>query len=385
MAYVEGRVVYDADSHVMELSGWIEPFADAATARHLRPLYLGAAGFLADRAVAEAEARRVAGGVAVAERDPHELLQAKGWSAIGAFDPEERAQVLDSMGFAAQFVFPTFAGTQFAGRDLDLLYGGTDALNRAIAAFCAGDQRMLAVGVVPWGDPQRTVLAARRALDAGCQALQFPSELPKGAVSPTHRLHHELWAMLEERNVPALTHIGGNGNPVPRGYHDNGIEVTDFLGGGENVRSKDFLAIHQRSEVFWGAMVLDGILERFPGLRGGAIEEGALWVPSWLIRLDVAIRGFSRTESTLRELPMRPSEYVHRQLRFTPFPNEPVDWLIRSSSDDLYLFSSDYPHPEGTKDPVARFESTMGDVSEATRERFYSLNFADLYRGTVPV
>ena len=56
--YVGERVVYDADSHVMELPGWLEQFADAATAEHLRPLALGGAGALADRAVEEAAGRR---------------------------------------------------------------------------------------------------------------------------------------------------------------------------------------------------------------------------------------------------------------------------------------------------------------------------------------
>ena len=385
MAYINDRVVYDADSHVMELPNWIEPFADAATAARLRPLYLGAAGAFAERAVLEADSRRTAGTVVPVDADPLELLKPKGWSAQGAFDAAERTRVLDALGFRAQLVFPTFAGTQFAGRDLDLLYGGTDALNRAMAAFCADDSRLLAVGVVPWADPVRTIAAAQHAIAAGCRAIQVPSDLPRDVVSPTHPVHHPLWELLEHENVPVLTHIGGGGQPVRRGFHDNGIEVTDFLGGGENVRSKDFMAVHHRSEVFWAAMVLDGVLERFPGLRGAAIEEGALWVPTWLRRLDLAIRSFSRTESVLRNLELAPSEYVRRQLRFTPFPNEPVGWMIAEAGSELFMFSSDYPHPEGTKDPAQRFEATMDAVTGADRDGFYAANFAALYRDDVPV
>jgi predicted TIM-barrel fold metal-dependent hydrolase len=53
--------------------------------------------------------------------------------------------------------------------------------------------------------------------------------------------------------------------------------------------------------------------------------------------------------------------------------------------ENLFMFSSDYPHPEGTKDPVARFESTMTELDETFRDRFYADNFAELYRGRVPV
>ena len=383
MSYVGDRVVFDADSHVMELPGWLERFADSSTAETLRPLALGGAGALADRAIEEAANRR-AGGVATIDGDPEQLLRSKGWGAVGAFDATERSFVLDQLGFAAQFVFPTFAATQFAGRDLDLLYGGSDALNRAMAEFCDGDRRLLAVASVPWGDPLRTAAAARRAIDAGCRAVMVPTDLPRGVVSPTHPDHHQLWAMLEAENVPVVSHIGGGGRPVRPGFHDNGHTVTDFLGGGENVRAKDFMAIHQRPEVFWAAMVLDGMFEKFPGLRGASVEEGAMWVVPWIRRLDRAMQ-FAKTEAPLQELTKLPSEYVSEHLRFTPFAGEPVGWMVEQAGAELFMFSSDYPHPEGTRDPVQRFEATMDTSNDVVMDRFYRSNFETLYRGSVPV
>ena len=38
------------------------------------------------------------------------------------------------------------------------------------------------------------------------------------------------------------------------------------------------------------------------------------------------------------------------------------------------MFSSDYPHPEGTNDPKGRFERTMGNLDEDARDRFYRRN-----------
>ncbi len=37
-----------------------------------------------------------------------------------------------------------------------------------------------------------------------------------------------------------------------------------------------------------------------------------------------------------------------------------------------------YPHAEGGRDPLARFERSLGDLSEQTRERFYAGNLAQL-------
>ena len=199
-----------------------------------------------------------------------------------------------------------------------------------------------------------------------------------GERAPTHPDLDGFWTLLEERDVPFVLHVGGGGRLLDPAFHNNGLPVTDHLGGGENVRSKDFLAIHHSPEVFLGTLILDGLFDRFPGLRGGCIEQGAGWVVSWLEHLDYAQRAFRRTEEPLRTLAERPSEYVRRHLKFTPFPGEPVGWMIERAGSELFMFSTDYPHPEGGRDPLAKFEETMTETSEADRARFYSGNMAEL-------
>ena len=369
-----GRVVYDADSHLMELPGWLVEYADPDVRELIRPLYLGGAGALADDAVARAESRRTDGESAATV----EIMSHKGWHALGAFDAAERSRALDRLGFAAQLVFSTFAPTQFLSDDPALLFGGTRAHNRAMVDFCREDARLLPVGFVPWGAPELTFRAAKEAIDLGCAAILVPSVPARDGVSPTHPDHHPLWALLQDADVPFVLHIGGGGRLTRPVFHRNGIEVTDFLGGGENIRAKDYIGISHPPEMFLAAMVFDGILEKFPNLRGGSIEQGALWVVPWMRKLDLAQRTFGRTEPVLRDLGLLPSEYVRRQLRFTPFPGEPVGWMIEHAGDELFCFSSDYPHPEGTRDPIARFETTLDGVDHNARDRFYTTNFADL-------
>jgi len=373
--YADGRTFYDADSHLMELSHWLVTYADPEIRDRLRPLYLGGAGVLAEQAIAAAETRR--GNPAAAVALEANLMTAKGWHALGAFDPVERSRALDLLGFEKQLVFSTFAATQFLGDDFDLLYGGARAHNRAIAEFCAHDDRLIGVGFVPWGDPERTSLAATEAIAMGCGAILIPSQPPRDK-SPTHPDYHGLWARLEEAAVPFMLHVGGGGRPLRSAFHQNGKpKTTDFLGGGENIRSKDFMVLHNPPETLLSCMVLDGIFESFPGLRGGCIEQGAMWVIPWLKRLDLAQQTFQRTEPALR-LPRRASEYVRGHVWFTPFPTEPVGWMIQQAGEDLFLFSSDYPHPEGGRDPVRRFESSLEGIPESAKQRFYSVNFADM-------
>ena len=159
MPYATGRTYFDADSHLMELSDWLVQYADPGVREKIRPLYLGGAGALAEQAVKEAEARR--GDAEKARALEGALMKAKGWNALGAFDSAERRRALDLLGFDRQLVFSTFAASQFAGDDLELLYGGTRALNRAMADFCSDDERLIAVGFVPLADATRAAQVVR--------------------------------------------------------------------------------------------------------------------------------------------------------------------------------------------------------------------------------
>jgi len=75
---------------------------------------------------------------------------------------------------------------------------------------------------------------------------------------------------------------------------------------------------------------------------------------------------------------LKPSEYVHRQLKFAPLPPEPVGWMIEQSSPELFLFSTDFPHPEGGRDPLKRFAGALANIDEDAKDLFYARNFVEL-------
>jgi predicted TIM-barrel fold metal-dependent hydrolase len=376
--YVGERSVLDADSHVMELADFLDDFIDPAMKDRLRAMTsIDLDGVLAD-AVAKSKARHVDAGVAkLAEQ---RLLRDKGWHAMGAFDPTERSRVLDLLGVEGQLVFATFATARFAGKDEDRLYAGSSAQNRAMADFCSQDTRLLPVAFVPLVDPSRATSLAVEAIETGCAAVMVPSTAA-GMRAPTHPDLDRFWDLLSDANVPFVLHVGGGGRLLDPAFHNNAMPVTDHLGGGENVRSKDFLGIPHSPELFLGAMIYDGLFDRFPRLRGGCIEQGAGWVVSWMRHLDYGVRAFRRTEEPLRRLELAPSDYVRRHLKFTPFPGEPVDWMIEQSGAELFMFSTDFPHPEGGRDPLQKFDEALARSSEEDHSRFYYDNMYELLHG----
>ena len=375
MSYADGRAILDADSHLMELPGFLEPFMQPDMVEKLRGRTMSMLKPVLDRATQASEARAV--DAAARTEAEQRLWQDKGWNAMGSFDPAERSHVLDLFGFDGQLVFATFATAQFVGKDQDLLYAGSAAHNHAVVDFCKDDQRLLPVAYVPLVDPDRAVTVLREALDLGSAAVHVPSTAA-GERSPTHPDLFPFWEMLADSGVPFVLHVGGGGRLLDRAFHNNGMPVSDHLGGGENIRSKDFLAIDNSPCLFLGTLILDGLFDRFPLLRGGVIEEGASWVVSWLHQLDFAQRAFRRTEEPLRNLQLRPSDYVRKHLKFTPFPGEPVGWMMEQAGAELFMFSTDFPHPEGGRDPKAKFEDAMPGVSEADQQRFYYSNMAEL-------
>lgn len=395
MTYAGERTILDADSHVMELADFLDAHIDPAQRDRLRRGGLDAVAAVLDDAQAKAQ-RRASDRQAAAEAEER-LMRDKGWYAMGGWDTAERSRVLDLLGFDAQLVFATFATALYSlprsphryqdrgelEADVDLLYAGCRAQNKAMASFCAGDDRLLAVAFTSLIDPVRAVGVAEEAIADGCAAVMVPSTAP-GDIAPTHPDLDGFWGLLEARNIPFVLHVGGGGRLLDRAFHNNAMPVTDHLGGGENIRSKDYLTIYHSPALFLGALILDGLFDRFPGLRGGCMEQGAGWVVSWLHHLDYAQRAFSRTEEPLRRLEAKPSEYVHRHLKFTPFAGEPVGWMMEQAGADLFMFSSDYPHPEGGRDPLAKFEAELDGVGTAERHRFYHANLAELIQAKLP-
>jgi predicted TIM-barrel fold metal-dependent hydrolase len=396
--YVSGRVVHDADAHIMETPTWLRDYADPAVRDQIAPLSLSGGNELRQTGDPEEQLRDLEaafdrlrnkhGSDEYRATEAEEIMARKNFAATGAFIPEDRSRALDLLGFSSQLVFNTFHNRRLhdwehAG-NLELALGTARAHNRGMVEFCADDIRLLPTCYVPLVDFDEAAAMADEAIAMGAAALLVASGCPPGH-SPSHLGLDPVWARAQEAEIPIVFHVGGTGDLIDGSYFLNGLPIPpDFHGGEENFRSVDYMGIPGPPAQTLATMIFDGVLERFPDLRIGVIEQGAIWVPSWMRQMESAFEAFVKHEERLRALSMRPSDYVRRQVRFTPYPTEDVGWIIEQAGPEVCLFSSDFPHVEGGRRPVERFEASLGDLNEDVRRRFYCDNFLDLM-GTAAV
>ncbi len=392
MPYVSGRIIHDADAHIMETPTWLRDYADPDVRERIPPLSMGGGNELAQTGDPDEQLRdltatfeRIAAKHASAEYQSTEaadIMARKNFAATGSFVAADRPRALDLLGFESQLMFNTFHNRRLHDwehqGDLELAYGTARAHNRGMIDFCSVDSRLLPTAYVPLVDFAAAAEMAGEAIGAGASALLVASGCPAGH-SPSHRSLDPVWAQAQEAGIPVVFHVGGTDDLIDSNYFVNGLPIPpDFHGGEENFRSVDYMGIPGPPAQTLATMIFDGVFDRFPRLRVGVIEQGAIWVPSWMRQMESAFEAFHRHEDRIKALELRPSEYVRRQMRFTPYPTEDVGWIVEQAGPEVAMFSSDYPHVEGGRKPYERFEASLGDATEAVRRAFYCDNFLDL-------
>ena len=382
MTYAENRIIIDADSHVIEL----DDFLHKAALESDLPL-LPSMSSQKELPVIQAGLDRGRELFLKRQQDPEIMAKFEsslldntksGWNRLGAFDSAERSHTLDLFGFKIQWVLPTFSFHQIAHvTDPAVLEVGARTLNKAMGAFCATDPRLCAIGYIPLTlGPEIGLDLMRTGFRDGCYTFMVDTNEPSDEKrSFTHPDFDPIWAEFANHKVPFVVHVAVNGHykRMPDSFKRNGRSALE-LGGDAPAGELGLVTIKNSAEIFLSAMIFDEVFERHPELKGISMEHGAFWVPSWLHALDFTARNFRHKRSFSRT----PSEVAKTHLKFSPFAGEPVGWIIDNVGPELLVFASDYPHPEGTADPIRKFEASMGNCDDSTMSAFYHENMEAL-------
>jgi len=186
------------------------------------------------------------------------------------------------------------------------------------------------------------------------------------------------WARCQEANLAVTLHLACSGflaGAAPLFPDRAWGDAATLRGrpaeraGGEEATSPWFMMIaHMGAETYLQAMVMGGVFERFPRLRFGIIELGAKWVGPCVERMDLWTDFMAKIG---RALPMKPSEYVMRNVRVTPYWHENLALMVqRYGLGDVYVFSTDYPHLEGSRDPIGKFRKWLSQLPADYARKF---------------
>jgi predicted TIM-barrel fold metal-dependent hydrolase len=251
----------------------------------------------------------------------------------GSSLPALQSQLLDhfDLGFG---ICNVLHGAQMMFSE-DLSAAFCRAINNWLAAeWLDRDPRLRASIVVP---PHSADLAAeeieRMAPDRRfVQVLLLAmAEMPLG-----RRQTWPIYAAAEKHGLPIGIHAGSSFRHPPSAL------------GWPSYYLEDYVSQAQGFAAALNSLVTEGVFNKFPALKVVLIESGITWLPASLWRLDKTWRGV-RAETPWLET--RPTEIVRQHVRLTlqPFDAPPTEQqmtavLEQLGSEEMLLFSSDYPH-----------------------------------------
>lgn len=378
--YAGERRIVDIDAHILEPVGWLRSYASSDARAHIPELGYDDPEFARLLAEAHADHSQRAKDASLREQAAANYMSMprKGWMSFGGWDPDERRAALDLLGFELQLIFPTGSFSQLIGTGPSHRAEAARAMNRGLIEFCA-DSRLLPTAYVPFEFGPEVALEfiaeATRHDVGGILVDSIPATRQR---SFTHADFDPVWGAVEEASLAVFLHVGADQNyrPVPKSFFDNGRDMSHFRSDAPG-DPLSYMAIGYPAELFLASLVYDGVMERFPRLRFGITELGITWLPSFLHFIDTGLRAFKHIQD-LSHLTMRPSDYLRRQVVVSPFAGEDVGWVIEQAGAEMVAFSSDYPHHEGTDDPIRRFEASMSNLGESAKEAFYWKNASRL-------
>lgn len=310
------------------------------------------------------------------EATEESIWKVKGVSAPGAYTLENRLHVMDMMGISRQLVFPqVIVCFMIWGKDENAQLTMRNYNDHVCNWTKQSGGRIRAAAVLRTNTLDEMLEEADRVIANGAKAIFINEGRAPAGLSPADTDLDPFWARLAEADIPLLLHIGGQ-----QGFFNSPIWgqakafKTGGFGAGEPVDTHLMSTVHMAPQNFVQTLILSGVLERHPGLNLGVIELGSHWVGPMADLMDMLIdQSFSKTPRAA--LSMKPSEYLSRQVRVTPYLMEDIATQIdRYGLEDVYAFSTDFPHEEGGRDPIGRMGGNVSRLGDKMLDRFFVTN-----------
>jgi predicted TIM-barrel fold metal-dependent hydrolase len=287
-------------------------------------------------------------------------------------DPAARVRWLDAQGIDGQNLISGSGYTFMRAIEDPALQQDTIAAVNTWMTDHASDhaKRLYPVASMSYFDLDWSTRELARMRERGSRAFLFPAE-PVGELPPTHRSYDRLWAAACDLGMIPIVHVGLS----PARFHPAWATLDDP----QTVRALAVSQPRQATEVLLTAMILTGVFERFPKLTLLCAEMGIDWIAPLALGLDAKVGADSPIGGDYH-LPLKPSEYVRRNLRVTPLPHAHESPLgLLSALPEVAVFSSDLPHFESNPEPMPHYAKLLAGISSTQRDSFLGENIAACY------
>jgi predicted TIM-barrel fold metal-dependent hydrolase len=285
-------------------------------------------------------------------------------------DRDLRLQLMDEQGIHAALMFPGHVlalEVEFA-EDVDAIHANARAYNRWIQAEVGYSHagRMFLPAYLPLADVDLAVNELERVVAEGARVVEVITghahggrANPRGGRSIADPVFDPIWARIDEAGVRVVTHVG------PTDYPKYGADLSEDPA----AVLRDFDGLQWA--LYWGdrpametvaTTILHGLFSRFPGLRFCLSEQGTVWLPYILRKLDHG--WFAGRGARWGRLDRRPSEIFREHFVVAPFPEENVERVVAEVGVEPIVFGSDFPHGEGLAFPGEYVAAQLGKLPQ---------------------
>jgi predicted TIM-barrel fold metal-dependent hydrolase len=295
-----------------------------------------------------------------------EVINAKDYPAFT--DLKARTELMDEQGVEATILLPTLAvAVEYDMRDdVELTYASLRSFNRWLEEDWGygAKGRVFAVPMISLLDIDQAMVELHRLIAADARLVHLCPG-PINGHSPADPIFDPFWATVAEAGIPVIFHVSNSG-------------YQHFYG---NHWSETPNPSHLQSPLQWAlcnterpvvdtmiALTLHNLFGRHPNIKIISIENGSSWLKPLLKTVDKAAALGRRGPMIGGQLPDRPSEALTEHLWICPFPEDDVLDLIDTVGADHVLFGSDYPHPEGLREPSDYVERLASCDAAVTRK-----------------
>jgi predicted TIM-barrel fold metal-dependent hydrolase len=264
-------------------------------------------------------------------------------------NPADRLAVMDAQGIQATVNYATLPGTEVEFEDdFDGLYANLTALNRYLGTEWGFnyENRIFTPPFISFADPDAALAQLEDIMKIDVPKVIQTSSGPSMHTSPFRPENDRFWSICSEAGIKLATHLATVTRYGAQGLEWNEEEV--MLGDMDAFQWVFYYGDRPAYETV-GAAILQGWFARFPKMQLLLSEQGTVWVPYIIRKLDHAF--LMGRKATWGKLEMRPSDYFKQHCFVAPFPEENVDRVAEAVGLDPIVFGSDFPHGEGLPEP----------------------------------